>query len=53
MYYVYVLQSKKDKKLYMGYTDNLQKRFKQHNDGKALHQESFEALFISNGINKK
>ncbi len=33
MYYIYVIQSKKDKNLYIGYTDNLVKRFKEHNIG--------------------
>ena len=33
MYYVYVLTSKKDKKLYIGYTNDLQRRFKEHNKG--------------------
>lgn len=31
MFYVYVLQSLKDGKLYWGYTNNLRKRVKQHN----------------------
>ncbi len=34
MEYVYVLQSLKDKKLYIGYTNNLQRRFREHNAGK-------------------
>jgi len=33
MYYVYVLQSKKDKSLYIGYTNNLKDRFSRHNKG--------------------
>jgi len=33
MWYVYVLQSLKDKKWYTGYTDNLRKRFLEHNKG--------------------
>ena len=33
MYYTYVLRSKKDSKLYIGYTDNLAKRFKEYNNG--------------------
>ncbi len=32
-YYVYILVSRKDKSLYTGQTDNLQKRFKRHNQG--------------------
>jgi putative endonuclease len=34
MYYVYVLKSLKDKNLYVGHTNNLIKRFKEHNTGK-------------------
>ena len=34
MYYVYVLQSKKDMKLYTGFTKNLKLRFEQHQKGK-------------------
>lgn len=34
MYYVYVLQSLKDKKIYIGLTDNLDRRIKEHNNGK-------------------
>jgi len=34
MYYVYVLQSIKDKKLYIGYTHNLKRRFQEHNSGR-------------------
>ena len=33
MYYVYVLQSEKDKYLYTGFTNNLEQRVKQHNNG--------------------
>lgn len=32
-HYVYVLRSNKDGKLYVGLTNNLYKRFKQHNAG--------------------
>jgi len=33
MYYTYVLQSEKDKKLYYGYTKDLARRFEQHRQG--------------------
>ena len=33
MFYVYVLQSKKDGKWYTGYADDLRKRFQEHNKG--------------------
>jgi len=34
MYYIYILQSNKDKQFYTGYTNNLKERLKLHNDGK-------------------
>ena len=34
MYYVYVLISTKDGKFYTGCTEDLRKRFREHNDGK-------------------
>ena len=34
MYYVYVLQSDKDSKFYVGYTADLEARIKLHNEGK-------------------
>lgn len=34
MFYVYVLQSQKDNMFYTGYTNDLQKRLSQHNNGK-------------------
>lgn len=34
MFYVYVLQSKHTKKLYIGFTVDLQKRFDEHNRGR-------------------
>ncbi|MEK7194702.1 MAG: GIY-YIG nuclease family protein [Patescibacteria group bacterium] len=33
MFYVYVLKSEKDAKLYIGFTGNLRKRFAEHNKG--------------------
>jgi len=33
MYYTYVLQSKNDMNLYVGYTQNLKQRFEQHKKG--------------------
>ena len=40
-YYVYILQSQKDKSLYIGYTSDLRKRFKQHNDGESKATKPF------------
>ncbi len=36
MFYVYVLKSRKDGKLYKGSTNDLRKRFKQHNENKSI-----------------
>ncbi len=33
MYYIYILQSKKEKNLYTGFTENLKLRFEQHEKG--------------------
>jgi len=35
MHYVYVLRSLKDGRFYVGYTENLEKRIAEHNDGKS------------------
>ncbi len=34
-FYTYVLQSEKDHRWYIGVTNDLRKRFKQHNDGES------------------
>ncbi len=36
-YYTYVLKSKKDGKIYTGYTADLRKRLMQHNSGKSTY----------------
>ena len=33
MWYVYILRSEKDKKLYIGSTDNINRRLSEHNSG--------------------
>ncbi len=33
MFYVYLIQSQKDKDLYIGYTNNLRRRLLEHNSG--------------------
>jgi len=35
-YYVYILQSEKDNRLYIGFTPDLRARFKKHQDGKVI-----------------
>lgn len=34
MFYVYMLRSKRDNDLYVGSTNDLKRRFKEHNEGK-------------------
>ena len=40
MYYVYVLLSLKDKKFYIGFTNDLKRRLKEHNSGKNISTKS-------------
>ena len=44
MHYVYILQSQKDYKFYIGFTSDLKRRFKEHNDGKAQSTKSRRPL---------
>lgn len=48
MFYVYILKSKKDFNLYVGSTNDLRKRFKEHNSGvvrSTKHRIPFELLY--------
>ena len=40
MYYVYVLLSLKDKKFYIGFTNDLERRLTEHNSGKNISTKS-------------
>ena len=56
MYYVYILQSKKDNQLYTGCTNNLQQRFSLHNSGKVestKNRRPLVLIFYEAFINKK
>ena len=56
MFYTYVIQSKKDKKWYTGYTSNLRERFKQHNNGEVQSTKGrgpFELIYYEACINEK
>jgi len=51
MFITYVLKSKKDGKLYVGHTENLTRRFKEHNSGKVKSTKNripFELLHRQN-----
>ena len=48
MFYVYVLRSLKDKKLYSGYSSNLKQRFYSHNKGEikiTKQRRPFELIY--------
>jgi len=57
MWYVYVLQSLKNKKLYTGLTSNLKRRLEEHNKkigGKYTKNNSpFKLIFYEAFLNKK
>ncbi len=56
MYYIYVLRSDKDKKLYSGYSDNLKRRFDDHNKGKVDSTRSrtpFTLIYYEAYINQQ
>ena len=40
MFYVYVIKSKKDRTLYIGLTQDLRKRFSEHNQGLSNYTKS-------------
>ncbi|RJQ26535.1 hypothetical protein C4577_03200 [Candidatus Parcubacteria bacterium] len=46
MYYVYILQSLKDNKTYVGYTDNFERRFEQHNSGRSKSTKHRSPWFL-------
>jgi putative endonuclease len=48
MFYLYLLKSKRDGELYIGFTNDLRKRFLEHNSGKVFSTKSrkpFELLY--------
>ncbi|OGZ69480.1 MAG: hypothetical protein A3D44_03620 [Candidatus Staskawiczbacteria bacterium RIFCSPHIGHO2_02_FULL_42_22] len=51
MFYIYILQSLKDSKTYVGYTNNLERRLVEHNSGKNIttrNRTPLELLFSEN-----
>lgn len=56
MYYTYVLKSKLDGKYYVGCTENLKKRFEEHNSGKVEATKSrvpLNLVYYEAGISKE
>ena len=55
MFYTYVIKSRKDGKWYTGYTNDLRKRFKEHNSNKVISTKNrgpFEMIYYEACINK-
>ena len=56
MYYTYALLSKKDNKLYIGYTKNLKTRLEEHNKSKVeatRNRLPLELIYYEACLNKK
>jgi len=57
MWYAYILQSEKNKRLYIGFTDDLKRRLEEHNSGKGgkytKDNRPFKLIFYEAFINKK
>ena len=56
VYYVYVLQSKRDKKLYTGFSNNLRKRFNEHNAGEVFSTKNrgpFKLIYYEVCLNEQ
>ncbi|MBI4226150.1 GIY-YIG nuclease family protein [Candidatus Roizmanbacteria bacterium] len=56
MFYVYVLKSLRDQKLYNGYSDDLKRRFNDHNKGKVeatKHRKPFILIYYEAYLNQQ
>jgi len=56
MFYVYIIKSLKDKKLYSGYSKDLRSRFKEHNDGNVpitKNRRPFKLIYYEAYINQQ
>jgi len=47
MYYVYLIKSKKNGRVYTGFTSDLKQRFIDHNDGKSKYTKNNRPYFIA------
>lgn len=56
MYFVYILKSLKDNKLYVGYTNNLKERLEYHNAGKVAstqYRRPLEVIHFEGFLNQQ
>lgn len=55
-YYVYLLQSKLDDSLYIGYTNDVKRRLIEHNNGRNLstkHSKPWQLIFLEGYLDEK
>ena len=55
-YYTYVLQSESESKYYTGYTNNIERRFEDHNNGKVestKNRRSFKLIYFEACLSQK
>lgn len=56
MYYTYILESIAHQELYIGYTNDLRRRFSEHNNGESKHTSKFRPwriIYYEACLNKK
>ena len=56
MYYVYVIQSKRDKQFYTGFTRDLENRIREHNEGRVSSTKErgpFELIYYESCLNEQ
>jgi putative endonuclease len=56
MHYLYVLESKKDSRMYTGYTSDLKSRLEQHNSGKVIstqYRRPFKIIYYEACLTKE
>ncbi|MBI2009660.1 MAG: GIY-YIG nuclease family protein [Candidatus Chisholmbacteria bacterium] len=56
MYFVYILKSLRDNKLYVGYSNNPKKRLALHNQGRITitkHRKPFELIYLEGFRNQQ
>ena len=56
MFYVYILESLKNRELYVGYTDDLKKRLEKHNQGLSPYTKKYlpwEIIYYEACLSKK
>ena len=61
MFFIYIIKSRKDENLYIGYTNDLRKRLKEHNSGlvgatksrRPLHLVYYEAYISKQDATKR